>query len=123
LFDFLVERVKSYKGGDADICAIHALDIDDKHHLLIPILTVVGIDGVELENEDGTIDKYTIAVTRHNFYRAPVTLGSKFKNHGEVIFKVTFREGTPTHDLEVVPTLLRFSKKTLRIVRGLQRMT
>ena len=49
LFDFLVERVKSYNGGDADICALHDLDIDDKHHLLIPILTVVGIDGVELE--------------------------------------------------------------------------
>jgi len=121
----LVEYVKPYKGegGDKDICAIHALDIDDKHHLLIPILTLVGIDGVELENEDGTIDRFTIAVTRHNFYRAPVPLGSKFKNHGEVRFKITFREGISTHNLGVVPTLIRFSKKTLRVVRGLQRMS
>jgi hypothetical protein len=122
LFNFLVEHVKSYKGGDSDICAIHELDIDDKHHLLIPILTVVGIDGVELENEDGTIDHFTIAITRPNVYRARVSFGSKFKNHGKVRFQVTFREGTPTHNLEVVPTLLRFSKKTLQIVRTLQRM-
>jgi hypothetical protein len=124
LFDFLVERVKPYreKGGDSDICAIHDLDIDDKHHLLIPILTVVGVDGVELENEDGTTDHFTIATTRLNAYRAPVPLGSKFKNHGKVRFQVTFREGTPTHNLEVVPTLLRFSRKTLRIVKILQRM-
>ena len=124
MFDFLVERAKSYKGegGDADICAIHDLDIDDKHHLLIPILTVVGIDGVELENEDGTIDHFTIAITRPNVYRAQVRLGSKFKNHGKVRFQVTFREGTPTHNLEVVPTLLRFSRKTLQIVKILQRM-
>ena len=122
LFDFLVERVKSYKGGDSDICAIHDLDIDDKHHLLIPILTVVGVDGVELENEDGTIDHFTIAITRPNVYRARVPFGSKFKNHGKVRFQVTFREGTPTHNLEVVPTLLGFSRKTLRIVKTLQRM-
>jgi hypothetical protein len=122
LFNFLVEELKSYKGGDSDICAIHELDIDDKHHLLIPILTVVGIDGVELENEDGTIEHYTIRITRPNVYREQVAFGSKFKNHGKVRFQVTFREGTPTHDLEVVPTLLRFSRKTLQIVRILQRM-
>lgn len=122
LFKFLVENVKSYKGGDSDICAIHDLDIDDKHHLLIPILTVVGIDGVELESEDGTIDHFTIAITRPNVYRASVPLGSKFKNHGKVRFQVTFREGTPTHDLEVVPTLVGFSRKTLGIVRAFQKM-
>jgi hypothetical protein len=123
LFNFLVERVKSYKGGDADICAIHDLDIDDKHHLLIPILTVVGVDGVELENEDGTIDHFTIAITRPNVYRARVPFGSKFKNHGKVRIQVTFREGTPTHNIEVVPTLLGFSRKTLRIVRALRKLT
>jgi hypothetical protein len=122
LFDFLVERVKCYKGGDSDICAIHDLDIDDKHHLLIPMLTVVGVDGVELENEDGTIDRFTIVLTRPNFYRKSVPLHSKLKNHGEVRFQITFREGTPTHDLAVVPTLIRFSKKTLRIVNFLQRL-
>jgi hypothetical protein len=124
LFDFLVEHVKSYKGkgGDADICAIHALDIDDKHHLLIPMLAVTGIEGVELESEDGTIDRYTIVLTRPNSYRKAVPFGSKLKNHGQVIFKITFGQGTALDDAEVVPTLNRFYGKTREIVREFQRI-
>ena len=122
LFEFLVERVKSYQGGDGDICAIHDLDTDDKHHFLIPLFTVTSIDGVELENGDGTVEHFTIGLTRPNYYRQRVPLDSKLKNHGEVTFKITFREGTPLYGLEVVPTLLRFSRKTLRIVNFLQRL-
>ena len=51
----MLDGVKCYKGGDGDILALHDLDIDDKHHLLIPMLTVSGVEGVELEHEDGTI--------------------------------------------------------------------
>ena len=42
LFDFMVNRVKPYRGGDGDICPLHVLDIDDKVHLLIPMLAVTG---------------------------------------------------------------------------------
>jgi len=79
LFDFLVERVKSYKGGDSDIYALHKLDIDDKHHLLIPMLAVVGVDGVELEHENGTINRFTIMLVRPVFYRTRVARNSKIK--------------------------------------------
>jgi hypothetical protein len=123
LFDFMVERVKSYKGGDDDICAIHALDIDDKHQLLIPMVAVTGISGVELENEDGSIDRFDIVLTRPNSYRKVVTFGAKFKNHGEVRFQVTFGQGILTQDLPVVPTLLRFHAKVYEIVRHLQRLS
>jgi len=56
LFKFMVESVKSYQGGDADIWAIHRLDIHDKHHLLIPVLNVLSIDGVELQQDNGQVD-------------------------------------------------------------------
>ena len=63
---------------------MHGLDIDDKHHLLIPMLAVTGIDAVELENEDGSIDRLDItALTRPNSYRKIVGLESKLKIHGE----------------------------------------
>jgi len=123
LFQLLVERIKPYKGGDVDICAIHTFDIDDKHHLLIPMLTATAIEGVKLQNEDGSIDCYDIVLTRPNFYREVVPFGANFKDHGEVRFKVTFGQGTPFQDLEVVPILNRFSRKTKAIVRTLQRMT
>jgi hypothetical protein len=118
----MLDGVKCYQGGDCDILAIHALDIDDKHNLLIPMLTVSGVEGVELEHEDGTINRYTIMLTRPNFYHMVVPLNSKIKNHGEVRFEITFREGTPLENLEVIPTLKRLSWKTSKIFRALQRV-
>ncbi len=123
IFDLIVNYVKCYKGGDSDILALHDLDIDDKHLLLIPMLTVTGINGVELENEDGSIDCFDIALTRLNPYELKVGLETKLKNHGEVRFQVTFGKGTPTENLEIIPTLKRFSSKVWEIVRRLQIMT
>lgn len=122
LIDLAVNRVKCHKGGDADILALRKFDIDDKHELLIPMLTVVGINGVEVQEEDGTIEKLDITLARPNSYRRQFSVESKLKNHGEVRFKITFREGTPLEGSEVIPTLKRFSWKTSRIVRALQRM-
>jgi hypothetical protein len=122
LFDLVVNRVKCYQGGDADICALHDLDIDDKHNLLIPMLAVIGVNGVELEDENGLTSNLAIALTRPNSYRRQVPLGTKIKNHGKAIFRVTFSDGTPLKDIEVIPTLQRFSAKVLAIVRALQRI-
>ncbi|MGP8260667.1 MAG: hypothetical protein ACLQM6_12030 [Acidobacteriaceae bacterium] len=119
---FLVTRVKPYERGDADIYALHALDIDDKHHLLIPMVTVAGIEGLELENEDGTIDRLDIPITRPDFYRKTVRYGAHLKDNGELVFQVKFRQGTPMEGLEVIPTLHRFSAKVEEIVLVLRRM-
>jgi hypothetical protein len=121
LFDLVVNRVKCYEGGDTDLLALHHLDIDDKHHLLIPMLAVTGVEGVEVEHEDGTVNRYEIMLVPPNSYRTTVPLNSKIKNHGEVRFEVTFGKGTPLEGIEVIPTLKRFSWKTSRIVRVLQR--
>jgi hypothetical protein len=129
VFDFIVNDVKCYEGGDSDILALHVLDIDDKHELLIPLLAATGVTGVELENEDGPIDRFDIVLTRFNApgisstYRHPVGLETKLKNHGEIRFQITFGKGIPTEKLEIIPTLNRFSDKVWEIVRRLQIMT
>jgi hypothetical protein len=119
---FMLDQVKCYQGGDGDLLALSDLDIDDKHRLIIPMLTVTGIEGVEIENPDGSILRLDIMLIPPNAYRKVVPLEAKLKNHGEVRFEVTFREGTPLEGAEVIPTLKRFSRKTSRIVRALQRM-
>jgi hypothetical protein len=119
----MVKSVKSYQGGDSDIWAIHQLDIDDKHHLLIPVLNVLSIEGVELEQENGQVDCLTLALTGPIPGWIEVPLGSKLKNYGHATFEVKFRDGIPAEGLEVVPTLRRFSAKTLEIVRILRRMS
>ena len=122
LFRLIVDGVKSYQGGDPDIWAIHRLDIYDKHHLLIPVLNVLSIDGVELEQENGQIDCLTLALTGPLTNRIEVPFGSNLKNYGHATFEVKFRDGIPAEGLEVVPTLKRFSWKVTRIVRTLPRM-
>jgi hypothetical protein len=123
IYDFLVNHVKGYQGGDSDILAIHSLDIDDKHRLLIPTVSVTGVTGVELENEDGTIDIYNFTLLTHReFYRKVVPLGSKFKNHGEVRFYVAFGDRTKIEGLEVIPTLSRWQEKVWELLQWLWRM-
>ena len=123
LFDYMVEHVKPYEGGDGDILALHALDIDDKHHLLIPMLTVTGVMGMELENVDGTrMLTDILIVPPDRAYRQTVQSGAKFTDHGKTAFHVTFRKGTSLQREEIIPALLRLSAKVLRIIRQLQRM-
>ena len=122
LFDLVLNRIKTYEGGDEDIVSLHQLDIDDKHHILIPTLIVTSIDGVELQHEDGSIETLNITLTRLNSYRKVVPLGTKIKNHGEARFQITFRKGDFLEGQEVIPTLLRLSVKVSQIVRILQRM-
>jgi hypothetical protein len=118
----MLDGVKCYEGGDSDILALSELDIDDKHSVLIPMLTVTGVEGVEVEHEDGTINVYEIMLVPPNSYRTTVPLESKIKNHGQVRFEITFREGTRLKGVDVLPTLKRISWKVSRIVRRLQRM-
>jgi hypothetical protein len=121
LFDLVMNRVKTYQGGDADILALHQLDIDDKHHLLIPMLTVVGVNGAEVEYEDGSVDRIAVVLTSNIPWHRKLRAHAKIKNHGKPTFRVTFGNGD-LRDVEVLPTLRRFSAKAGRIVRMLQRM-
>jgi hypothetical protein len=106
IYDFLVNHVKGYQGGDSGILAIHTLDIDDKHRLVIPTVHVTGLTCIELENEDGTIDVHdAVLLTHREFFRRVVPLGSKLKNHGDVQFHITFGGGTAAEGLEIIPTL------------------
>ena len=122
MFDFLVNVVKGYKGGNWDILALNDLDIDDKHFLLIPTVAVTSVTGIELENEDGTIDCCDIALPSRHAYRRPIPFETKLKKNGEVHFSVTFGEG-PTKGLEIVPTLKSFSRTVRDIILRFRQLT
>lgn len=123
LFDLVVNGVKPYKGGNSDILSLHQLDIDDKHHLLIPMVTVTSLDGVELQHEGSGIEHWSMVLAgRLASYRKVVPLETKIKHHGEARFSIKFREGDFLQGEEVIPTLLRLSTKVNRILRIMQRM-
>lgn len=119
--DLMLDGIKPYNGGDADILLIDSLDINDKHRLLVPLITVKAVMGVELEHEDGSRLLTDIVLLRRQTYRLVIPMNTKLKNHGEAAFHVTFRKVAGL-DTEVVPTLQRFSKKVLWIIRAFQRL-
>jgi hypothetical protein len=119
---FMLDGVQPYKGGDADLLALHLLDIDDKHRLLAGMSVAFGIKGLELENEEGTVNGFDIEITSPEVFRQTVPMGAKLKNDGEPTFSVTFRKGTPLDRLPVIPTLRRFSVKVEEIVLRLRTM-
>jgi hypothetical protein len=57
LFDLVLGQIKPYDGGNESIWPIHSLDIDDKHRLLLPIIEYASINGIEVENERGEVQK------------------------------------------------------------------
>ena len=87
------------------------------------MITVTGIKGVELKNEDATIDVFDIVIARRlETYRRVVPLETKIQKHGHATFKVTFGDGTPLEGVDILPALRRMSAKVHRIVHILQRM-
>jgi len=119
--DLILDGVKPYKGGDTDILLINSLDIDDKHELLIPLVTIAAVMGIELEHEDGRRIITDIVLLRRENYRRVIPLDCKIKNQGEASIHVSF-SGVEGLKAEIVPTLTRWAGKGERIIRRLQRL-
>ncbi len=89
LYGYMVNHLKSYKGGNSVLWDLHRLDIDDKHRLIIPVVSVGRITGIKLQNEKGTIQMTDWIVTRvGTTYKAPVPQGSKVKDYGHITIRV-----------------------------------
>lgn len=124
LFEFLVGYVKPYRcGGNAELVALHDLDINDKHFALIPTLSVARIQGVKFKDGRGRGGETSImqfgAPLRSQF---DVPLGYKAESYGKVILGVSFGQGTPLENTEVLPTLVGIRNIVFEIVsmfRGL----
>ena len=123
LFHFVVFEIKPYENGNSDIWAIHALDIQDKHRLLIPLLNYGWINNIEVENERGEVIRGdTWAFTRPGPYYVSFEEKVRIKSPGKLSVNVLFQEGTPTYSQEVLDTLMRFSLIVLHIVDSLEEL-
>jgi hypothetical protein len=123
LFRFMVDEVQPYIGGDPDMVALHYLDIDDKHRLLIPVSNIAAITSIELQNESGDIDIMDVPITHsHLPERVEIPFGSKVKDYGKVALSVAFGEGNLLQFTELVPTLYQIYDRVQTTVNELQRM-
>lgn len=119
LYNLIVDDIKPYDGGDDLLCAIHRMDIGDKHKLLIPLLDI-GVTNLTIEDDKGDIRRHLCVFTHGGAYRKPIEENQKLKDKGDVSLKVVFQEQLPPMGGEVLPILHYFSTLVLKIVELLE---
>jgi hypothetical protein len=118
LFDFMVRDIKPYEGGDDSLWMVHSFDIDDKHRLLLPVFEYSSIQGIEVENEQGEVERgFTWGTHEKPPYYVHIPLGWHFKQKGEVSVAVLFGEGTLTQFADTLDMLWTFQIKTWNTVQ------
>ncbi len=122
LFDLVVDKIKAYQGGNTFVCAIHQLDIQDKHRLLIPTSNYGSIEGLELKDDRrGTV--HTVGsmglVLENDTFHIAVAPGVTVQKEGRLPIEVVLKEGL-LQSLEVRETLRILAMTSLSIVELLE---
>jgi hypothetical protein len=121
----LLRSMKPYRGSNADLRALHDLDIHDKHKgpiavvsaVTTPIWTApfVGPDQVP------RIPSWISAVADgHWLITLPSRLSPPLGTEIPSVFKLIFAKGTALEGEQVIPTLIRLAENTASVVKAFQ---
>jgi len=115
LAGFIIDVIQPYQGGKGDpLYTLHHLDIADKHRLLVPVLSVVALNGVNAIDENGNrLIDCSFSVTggpgQMTFIRSPRKI--HIKSYGKATFDVLFGDGEEVvRSQPVFPTLVQLSQ-------------
>jgi hypothetical protein len=60
--NIILDDIRPYKkGGDSTLCALHELDIMDKHKLLVPVVSQATVSGLDAGSKLLRNAKFTVA--------------------------------------------------------------
>lgn len=125
LFRFVVEDLRPYgERGNSYLCAIHNLDITDKHKLLIPLARVTAVVGVVLENETGqsTEGVFWSSISEGLPITIPIPAKTKMKikDYGCLALDVVFGQGSSVQHLSVSNTLHTLRQVALGTIEAME---
>ena len=120
----IFDVIQPYKGGNEPICALHDLDILDKHILLIPMLHVATLEGVHIEDDTRQMVIMGTMRVESSSSGGPVGwdtgLAKREKiyiyNKGTPSADILFRDGGPLQRQAIIPTLKQLSQIVLGII-------
>lgn len=119
ILNFIIDDIKPYKAGNFLLWACDSMNIRDKHELLIPVLKLVGLFDLCLENEEGMTVGST-GYLMHESFRIHLSdaNGGKvtIKNEGHASMTIFFGEGTPFPNESVSISLLRIAEEITRTI-------
>jgi hypothetical protein len=125
LFEYMVGYLKPHRnGGNAELLALHDLDINDKHFALIPTLNIANIRGVKFKNAATGVMAMSSIMGFGSFlsHTCDIQVGFTAEDYGHVVLGVQFGHDTPLENSQVVPYLHRIRQVVFEIVstfRGL----
>lgn len=122
--DIILETVKPYKLGNPFLWGLHDFNIIDKHQLIIPVLELVILDDVCLENSEGK-EFFSGLVffyrgTKTRLHKAGMTDDARIRSKGRAVVRVLLPEGREFDRQEVVPALHRITKEVTRTLNCLE---
>lgn len=117
IVSMLADKVCAYAGGDALLCALDSLDIDDKHRLLVPIFNIVKLHNVNAiirAPGGGTMvmSNCTLGVGNGGVLNViGMPAGDvDFQGNGNPAFGIFFGDGTSLKGQPIIPTLTQFGQ-------------
>ena len=119
----LLDVIKPYnKGGDSTLCALHSLDIIDKHRLLIPTVSVAALTHVNAKIGPMTFTDCTLVVGQGGVLNLASMPGDvEIEGHGQPAYAILFDKGQVFEDQAVVPTLLQLSQLVSGVVHTIEK--
>jgi hypothetical protein len=121
---YIMETVQPYKGGNGEaIWALHAIDIIDKHRLLLAHLDfsyITGIRAIDDRGEEFEIPKWLFTPPHIMAYRCIGHSNIKITNNGKAMVAITFEDGLPFEGQTILPTLTDLAKMVRETIDGLE---
>ena len=109
IIDFIVDAVQPYKGGRGEpLWSLHALDIEDKHRLLIAKKDVTHIRTIHCKDgrgEDFTVTEWALVHPKISVYPCFGHNNVQVTDKGEASIGIVFGDGMPIYGKAVLPTL------------------
>jgi len=122
LYKRIVSDIKPHAGGNEEVVSLHALDIADKHKLLIPVVNATSILGLTVENKNGDlISGFTLATGDNPFF-VDLPFDCEVKEKGKVTIEVVFEHKSFVESLPVHGALLHLSAVVPKIVELLENL-
>jgi hypothetical protein len=121
LSDFILNKVRSYRGGNHAIWPIHVLDNIDKHRLLITVLSAGDINGIEVVDENGESWQVSgIGTIQDPPYVIDLKPGLHFKEQGNLSAWILVNDGKLARQLRLPFTLFHYSNLIVQIVEAFE---
>jgi hypothetical protein len=122
IITLIVDIIKPYKGGNDSLCALHSLDIADKHRLLLPVFSVAALTDVNGKAGGVTFTNCTFAAGESGILNVLGMPGKfEFQGYGKPAISISFDKAQPLEGQPVIPTLQQLAQIVLGVIQTVEK--